>query len=443
MATPAPTGPPRSLRYRILTSLTLWIVVGAIIGLIIGQYAPKFATQAAPTAQIFLRIIQFVVFPLVFSSLVVAIASNDNLKATGVLGIKAFIYFEIVALLALVIGLVMVNIAKPGSGLTSDKAYNASSSTFTYANWINHLTPKTWSEATSGELLQTLVAALVFGCAAQQIPKQHKDIIIHFFNAVMLTMFKFVEIIIWTAPVGVLFAVAAAVASAGGLSVLATIGKLVALVYGSLLLFMVVVFGPIFLYLRINPITFIQAMKTPLFIAYTTATSEAALPAAFEALEAFGVSQRIYSFIIPFGYAFNLDGSTLYLSLASIFCAQVVGLDKTIGEQIVLVLMLMVSSKGVAGVRSASIVVLASTLETFGIPNNGIFLIVTADWFMDMARTFTNVFGNCLAAVLMAKVSSEFRVPGWDDVKEIKEEINELQDVEVVEPEISKAEAQV
>ncbi|ORY47476.1 Sodium:dicarboxylate symporter [Rhizoclosmatium globosum] len=339
-----------------------------------------------------------------------------NLKALGRLALKTFIYFEVVTTLALIFGLVAVNTIKPGStGISQGKNYTVDTTqTFTYALWINHLTPKTWGEMMGGsgnsELLQVLVASILFGCATALVPEDHhKRTILNICSAVLNVMFKFVDIVIWLAPLAVMFSIANVVASAGGLSVLSTLGKLVATLYGTCLIFIIVVFGLVCLIFRINPIEFLAAIREPLIIGYTTATSEAALPKVFEALEAYGVSTEVTSFVIPFGYSFNLDGSTLYLSLAAVFCAQAAGVEKTIGEQIVMVLMLMISSKGVAGVRSASIIVLAATVAQFNIPAWPITIILGVDWFMDMMRTFTNVMGNCLAAVAMAKWEGEFR----------------------------------
>ncbi|KDO27002.1 hypothetical protein SPRG_07715 [Saprolegnia parasitica CBS 223.65] len=420
--------PKKTWTRTILTSLTFWIVLGTVIGILIGQFAPAFAKDAAPMAQIFLRPIQFIVFPLVFSSLIVGIAGNNDLKQLGRLSLKSFIYFEIVTTLALIVGLLAVNFVKPGAaGITKKGNYTGSpSSTFTFAHWINHLTPKTWGEMMGGsgssELLQVLVASILVGVATAQTHGHHKQVLLELATAVMEMMFKFVDIVIWTAPLGVCFAVANAI-GANGVGALASLGALVATVYGTLVVFIVVVFGPIFLLCKINPVEFLNAMREPLVIAYTTATSEAALPKVFECLARFGVSPHISAFVVPFGYSFNLDGSTLYLSLAAVFCAQAAGIDKSLGEQVTMVLMLMISSKGVAGVRSASIIVLASTVDQFNIPSWPVALLLGADWLMDMARTFTNVFGNCLASVVMAKLEGEFRKDGWE--KNLESEIDE------------------
>ncbi|EGZ09215.1 hypothetical protein PHYSODRAFT_339580 [Phytophthora sojae] len=417
MDPPAPE--PKSWKHKVLTSLTFWIIVGMVIGIILGEFAPTFSEKAAPMKNIFLRPIQFVVFPLVFSSLVVGIADQKDMKQLGRLALKSIIYFEVVTTLALIIGLFAVNIVKPGKvGITEGDAYDSdSTSSFTFETWIEHLTPKTWGEMMGGEgsseLLQVLVAAILTGIATSMLNEHHKNLILEFARAILEMMFKFVDIVIWSAPVGVCFAIADAIAS-NGLSALGGLGALIATVYVTIILFIVVVFGAVCLLFKINPVEFLVAMKEPLIIAYTTATSEAALPKVFEALEKYGVSTHISGFVVPFGYSFNLDGSTLYLSLGSVFCAQAAGVHKSIGEQIVMVLMLMVSSKGVAGVRSAAIIVMASTLDQFDIPSWPVALILGVDWIMDMLRTFTNVMGNCLASVAMAKTENAFRTEEWE-----------------------------
>ncbi|KAG1712369.1 hypothetical protein DVH05_000116 [Phytophthora capsici] len=409
----------KSWARKVLTSLTFWIIVGMVIGIILGQFAPTFSEKAAPMKNLFLRTIQFIVFPLVFSSLVIGIADQKDMKQLGRLAIKSIIYFEVITTIALIIGLLAVNIAKPGKvGITEGDAYDdESSTTFTFEIWIEHLTPKTWGEMMGGsgssELLQVLVAAVLTGVATSKLREEHKRLIIDFARAILEMMFKFVDIIIWTAPVGVCFAIADAIGS-NGLSALGSLGALVGTVYVTIAIFILVIFGGVCLLFKISPVEFLIAMKEPLIIAYTTATSEAALPKVFDALEKYGVATHISGFVVPFGYSFNLDGSTLYLSLASVFCAQAAGVHKSVGEQIVMVLMLMISSKGVAGVRSASIIVLASTLDQFDIPSWPVALILGVDWIMDMLRTLTNVMGNCLASVVMAKLENEFRTEEWE-----------------------------
>ncbi|KAL3671075.1 hypothetical protein V7S43_004257 [Phytophthora oleae] len=404
----------KSWARKVLTSLTFWIIVGMVIGIILGQFAPTFSEKAAPMKNLFLRTIQFIVFPLVFSSLVIGIADQKDMKQLGRLAIKSIIYFEVITTIALIIGLLAVNIVKPGKvGVTEGDAYDdESSTTFTFEIWIEHLTPKTW--------------------ATSKLREEHKRLIIDFARAILEMMFKFVDIIIWTAPVGVCFAIADAIGS-NGLSALGSLGALVGTVYVTIAIFILVVFGGVCLLFKINPIEFFIAMKEPLIIAYTTATSEAALPKVFEALEKYGVATHISGFVVPFGYSFNLDGSTLYLSLASVFCAQTAGVHKSVGEQIVMVLMLMISSKGVAGVRSAAIIVMASTLDQFDIPSWPVALILGMDWIMDMLRTLTNIMGNCLAAVVMAKLENEFgMLNGEDKVSVIEGKVSHLSAVSAV-----------
>ncbi|KAF0734261.1 hypothetical protein Ae201684P_003277 [Aphanomyces euteiches] len=411
---------PKSLTRKILTSLTFWLIVGTALGILLGSEAPNFSEKAAPTANLFLRPIQFTVFPLVFSSLVHGIAGQSDLKSLGRVALKAFIYFEVVTTFALLLGLLAVNVAKPG---VSDfgKTVNTTTTKATalsYATWINHLAPKTWGEMMGGsgtsELLQVLVAAVLFGTSTAFANKEAKTKILEISEAVMLVMFKFVDIVIWTAPIGVCFSVASAIASNGGLHVLASLGKLIATYYVTAAIFMLVVFGPILWYLKLSPLEFLQGMREPLLIAYTTATTEAALPKVIESLDAFGVSEHITAFIVPFGYSFNLDGAALYLTMGSMFCAQAAGVHKTLGEQMVMFLLLIVSSKGVAGVRASSIVVIAATLDQFDIPAWTVGLILGGDWFIDMGRAFVSVFGNCLATILMAKLEGEFRKEGWN-----------------------------
>ncbi|KAG9400508.1 hypothetical protein AC1031_010727 [Aphanomyces cochlioides] len=391
-----------SLAKRILKSLTFWIIVGTAIGIILGSQAPSFSIKAAPTANLFLRPVQFVVFPLVMSTLVIGIAGHSNLKALGWLALKSVLYFEVVTTIALALGLIAVNVSQPGdAGFNKAKDPNLNpSSTFTYAIWINHLTPKTWGEMMGGS-----------GSTALADDKSKKRIL-DFADAVMQVMFKFVEIVIWAAPVGVCFSIANAIAKNGGLSVISSLGQLVATLYVTLIVFVVVVFGTIFWLIKLNPIEFVRGMQEPLLIAFTTATSEAALPKVFEALDTFGVSPHITAFVVPFGYSFNLDGGALYMTMAAVFCAQAAGVHKSVGEQIVMLLLVMVSSKGIAGVRSGNLVVIAAALEQFDIPAWAMGLIVGVDWFLDMGRTFVNVFGNCLAAVVMAKLEGKFRKHG-------------------------------
>jgi proton glutamate symport protein len=303
------------------------------------------------------------VFPLVFSSLVVGIASQQDMKQLGRLAIKSIIYFEVVTTIAMLIGLLAANIIKPGSvGLEEGEAYDDSSSTFTFETFIKHLTPMMLGGSGSSELLQVLVASILVGVSTAFIREEPKQRIIEFARAVLEMMFKFVDVVIWTA--GVCFAVANSIGK-NGLSSLSSLGALVAPTHGALVVIFVVVFVPIFIYFKINISEFFAAMREPLAIAFTTSSSEAALPKVFECLEKYGVSSHVLAFVIPFGYSFNLDAGAMNLALCSMFCEQAAGVHKTVGERVVMVLVMMVSSKGIAGVRSANIVVLASTITQF------------------------------------------------------------------------------
>ncbi|POM69957.1 Dicarboxylate/amino acid:cation (Na or H) symporter (DAACS) family protein [Phytophthora palmivora] len=273
----------------------------------------------------------------------------------------------------------------------------------------------------SSELLQVLVASVLVGVSTAYIRDESKRLIVEFARAVLEMMFKFVNIVIWTAPVGVCFAVANSIGK-NGVSSLSSLGALVATTYGALVVIFVVIFVPIFVYFKINIHEFFVAMREPLAIGFTTASSEAALPKVFECLEEYGVSPHVLAFVVPFGYSFNLDAGAMNLALCSLFCAQAAGIHKTVGEQIVMALMMMVSSKGIAGVRSANIVVLASTITQFDIPSWPVALILGVDWLSDMARTFTNITGNCLAATVMAKLENEFRTDEWKHKRHVQEE---------------------
>ncbi|OWZ18847.1 Dicarboxylate/amino acid:cation (Na or H) symporter protein [Phytophthora megakarya] len=273
----------------------------------------------------------------------------------------------------------------------------------------------------SSELLQVLVASVLVGVATAHTREEHKRLVIKFARAVLEMMFKFVDIIIWTAPLGVCFAVANSVGK-NGVSSLSSLGVLVATTYGALLVIFVTVLVPIFIFFRINIPEFFVAIREPLAIAFATASSEAALPKVFECLEEYGVSSHVLAFVVPFGYSFNLDAGAMYLALCSMFCAQAAGIDKTIGEQVIMVLMMMISSKGIAGVRSANIVVLASTITQFDIPLWPVALLLGVDWFSDPGRTFINVTGNCLAATVMAKLENEFRTDEWKQKQCVQED---------------------
>ena len=393
-------------------SLTQWIFVGMGVGLLVGWLAPEFAVNLRPFSTVFLRLIKSIVAPLIFATLVVGIAGHGDLKQVGRMGVKAIVYFEVVTTIALVIGLVVVNVIKPGVGATLHAAEGMGdlvAKKQSFGDVLTHVFPQSFFEAAAnGEVLQVVVFTLIFSIALAMVAKEKREIILQFCDSLAETMFKFTNIVMKYAPVGVAAAIAVTVGNKG-LSVLINLGLLVVSLYVALVIFVVFVFGGVALMARIPIRRFLNAVKEPALIAFSTSSSEAALPKAMLAMEAFGVPRRIVSFVIPTGYSFNLDGSSLYLSLAAMFVAQAAGIDLSIGQQCVIVLTLMLTSKGVAGVSRAALVVLAGTLSSFGLPLEGVAVLLGVDQLMDMGRTMVNVVGNCLATVVVARWEGEFK----------------------------------
>jgi Na+/H+-dicarboxylate symporter len=393
-------------------SLTQWIFVGMASGLLIGWLAPEFAVNLRPFSTVFLRLIKSIVAPLIFATLVVGIAGHGDLKQVGRMGVKAIVYFEVVTTIALVIGLVVVNVIKPGVGATLHAAEGMGdlvAKKQTFGDVLTHVFPQSFFEAAAnGEVLQVVVFTLIFSIALAMVAKEKREIILQFCDSLAETMFKFTNIVMKYAPVGVAAAIAVTVGNKG-LSVLINLGLLVMSLYIALIIFVVFVFGGVMLMFRIPIRQFFNAVKEPALIAFSTTSSEAALPKAMLAMEALGVPRRIVSFVIPTGYSFNLDGSSLYLSLAAMFIAQAAGIDLSIGQQCIIVLTLMLTSKGVAGVSRAALVVLAGTLASFGLPLEGVAVLLGVDQLMDMGRTMVNVIGNCLATVVVARWEGEFK----------------------------------
>lgn len=395
-------------------SLTQWIFVGMGVGLVIGWLAPDVAVELRPLSTIFLRLIKSIVAPLIFATLVVGIAGHGDLKQVGRMGVKALVYFEVVTTLALVIGLIVVNVMKPGVGASLQAATSAGeliAKKQTFGDVLIHVFPQSFFQAAAeGEVLQVVVFTLLFSFALAMVAKEKRDVILSFCESLAETMFKFTNIVMKYAPVGVAAAIAVTVGNKG-LPVLINLGMLIICLYISLILFIVLVLGTVALIARVPIRQFINAVKEPALIAFSTTSSEAALPKAMLAMEGMGVPRRIVSFVIPTGYSFNLDGTSLYLSLAAIFIAQAAGVDLSMGQQIIIVLTLMLTSKGVAGVSRAALVVLAGTVSSFGLPLEGVAVLLGVDQLMDMGRTMVNVIGNCLATVVIARWEGEFK-PG-------------------------------
>jgi proton glutamate symport protein len=385
------------------------LALGIIAGWIVSEYNPAASVYFRPFSQLFLRMIKMVIAPLIFATLVAGIAGAGHVKVVGRMGLRAIIYFEVVTTLALIIGLVAVNIMKPGVGVNLPTG-TKSEITATAQTWdqiLLHVVPESVIRAMAeGDVLQIVVFSIIFAVALGMIGEKGKPVV-QWCEAVAETMFKFTNIVMHYAPIGVGAAIAYTVGH-GGLGVLYNLGLLVLTLYLALTVFILVVLLPIAIMFKVPIRKFLKAVKEPAVIAFSTTSSEAALPRAMEVLERLGVPRRIVSFVLPLGYSFNLDGTTLYLSLAAVFVAQAAGVQLTVGHQITMLLTLMLTSKGVAGVPRASLVILAGTLASYGLPLEGVTLILGVDELMDMARTMVNVIGNCLATVVIAKWEGEF-----------------------------------
>jgi proton glutamate symport protein len=388
-----------------------WILVGLIAGIVAGaivaRVAPGRAELFRPFATLFLRLIKMIIAPLIFSSLVAGIAGAGHARAVGRMGLRALVYFEVVTALALVVGLGAVNLVQPGRGVVLPPPSAAAESLpVAHAqHWddiLLHAVPESIVQAMAqNDVLQLVIFAIAFALAVGSIGEKGRPVVA-LAESVTEAMFKLTHGIMHYAPIGVGAAIAYTVGK-GGLGVLWHLAALVATLYGALVVFLLCVLVPVALIARIPLVRFVKAIREPALIAFSTTSSEAALPRAMEVLEELGVPRRIVAFILPLGYSFNLDGSTLYLSLASIFVAQAAGVHLTAGQQITMLLTLLLTSKGVAGVPRASLVILAGTLASYKLPLEGITLILGVDNLMDMARTTVNVIGNCLATMVIAR----------------------------------------
>ncbi len=391
-------------------------------GIVLGMVAPDVAKELGPVSKIFLNLIKSIIAPLVFATLVYGIAGTGSAKAMGRIGVKAIVYFEVATTAALFIGLAAVNLVKPGQGinLPFEKATLAANKV-TLAGTLEHTFPSSVIDAMAkGEVLQIVVFAFIFGTACISIGAKAKNVV-DWCKSLSDIMFEYTKYVMYFAPFGVGAAMAVTVGSKG-LGVLFNLGILIATLFASLLIFVVVVLGAVVYFFKIPLRRFIQAVKDPYVIAFSTASSEAALPLALENMERFGVPKHIVSFVLPTGYSFNLDGSTLYLSLASVFVAQAAGVDLTIGQQLVMMLTLMLTSKGVAAVPRASMVVLSGTLASFNLPLEGVALLLGVDTILDMARTSVNLLGNCLATAAVARWEGyDFPTGDLEPVAEVTE----------------------
>jgi proton glutamate symport protein len=393
------------------SSLTYWIFFAMLLGGEIGLDRPHFAEHLRVFSDIFLRLIKVIVAPLIFGTLVTGIAGHGNLRGVGRIGIKSLIYFEIVTTLALFIGLGAINITRAGEGLTmpatSEVVTAQNAPPLHWDDFLLHVFPENLAKSVAeNQILQVAVFAVIFGIALARIPEAKRVPMLKFCESLTETMFSFTNIVMYYAPVGVGAAMAYTVAHVG-IGVLLPLGKLLLTGYAALAAFLLFVLLPIAWFAKLPIKRFAQAVAEPATIAFATSTSEAALPRAMECMEAFGVPRRIVAFVVPAGYSFNLDGSSLYLALASVFVAQAAGVHMPVGEQLFMVFTLMLTSKGVAGVPRAVLVVLLATVGIFHLPTEPIFIILGIDALMDMARTAVNVIGNCLASAVIARWEGE------------------------------------
>ena len=372
-------------------------------GIVLGVVAPDIAKELAPVSNVFLRLIKSIIAPLVFATLVYGIAGTGSAKTMGRIGLKSIVYFEIVTTVALFLGLAAVNLVKPGVGVNlPHETSNIVATKVTLAGMLEHTFPTSIIDAMAkGEVLQIVIFAFIFGTACTTIGTKAKTVV-DWCKSLSDIMFEYTKYIMYVAPFGVGAAMAVTIGNKG-IGVLFNLGQLIATLYVSLVIFIVVVLGAVVVIFKIPIRRFIQAVKDPYILAFSTASSEAALPLAMENMERFGVPKHIVSFVLPTGYSFNLDGTTLYLSLASVFIAQAAGVDMSFGQQLVMMLTLMLTSKGVAAVPRASMVVLSGTLASFNLPLEGVALVMGVDTIMDMARTSVNLLGNCLATAAVAK----------------------------------------
>jgi proton glutamate symport protein len=411
-----PRGPAGGRWYQL--SLGKQILVGVILGIGLGWLKPEWAQRTVLLRDIFLHLIQMMIAPLVFASIVQGIAGTGDMKRVGRIGVKALLYFEVLTGLALVVGLGAVNLFHPGagvvlSGATSTLGAIAQTKPKTLAETVLHVFPTSVLDAMArGDVLQIVAFSVIFALALGSVGEVGQPVLI-WCESLRQTMFAFAKLIMKFAPVGVAAAIAVSVGHQG-VAVLLSLGKIVLTLYVALLFFIVVVFGSVITILRIPLRPFIRAVAEPFTIAFATANSEAALPDAFARMERFGVPRGIVGFVLPMGYSFNLDGSTLHLAVASIFIAQAAettsGVHFGLVNQILMMLTLMLTSKGVAAVPRASVVVLIAAAQSFNLPLEGVAMILGVDAFMDMARTSVNVLGNCLASVVVAKWENEFDV---------------------------------
>lgn len=394
-------------------SLTTWILVSIIVGAEIGNDWPGIAVNLRVLSLIFLNLIRTIIAPLLFATLVVGIAGHPDLRQVGRMGVKALVYFEAVTTLALFIGLAAINISHAGVGIamaqSSTTALPTPAPPQSLSDAILHIFPENIAKAIAeGQILQIVVFSIIFGIALALVDETKRRPVLSFCQSLSETMFKFTNIVMLFAPVGVGAAIAYTVGTVG-FGVLVNLFTLLATLYVALLSFILCVLLPVALLAKVPLRRFVKAVAEPVSIAFATTSSEAALPRAMEEMERIGVPRQIVAFVIPAGYSFNLDGSSIYLSLASVFVAQAAGIHMSFGQQLLMVFTLILTSKGLAGVPRAALVVLLGTVASFHLPAEPVVVLLGIDALMDMGRTSVNVLGNCLASVVIARWEGEFR----------------------------------
>ena len=391
-------------------SLTTWVFIAMMAGVVIGIDFPSVAKELNVTGKIFLRLVKMIIAPLLFATLVVGIAGHSNLKQVGRMGLKAIIYFEVVTTLALFIGLAAINISQAGAGIVKPETIEKPETLPDAGKHFQlyEIVPENIAKAVSeNNVLQVVIFSILFAIAISMCDEQYKRPVVRFAEILAEVMFKLTNLVMLFSPIAVGGAIAYTVGTMG-LGIFRNFGLLLLTLAGALLFFLFGVLLPIALYFKVPLKKFLQAVEEPVTVAFATASSDAALPKAMSAMEKLGVHKKVYSFVLPMGYSFNLDGTTLYLSLAAIFVAQASGMQLPFSTQLYILLTLMLTSKGVAGVAKASFVILLGTVATFHLPEWPVYMIFGVDAIMDMARTSVNVLGNCLATVIIAKSEGEF-----------------------------------
>lgn len=407
------------------SKLTALIFIALVLGVVVGHFAPDFAVKMRPFATIFLRMVKMIIAPLLFATLVVGISGHDDAKSLGKIGLKTIVYFEIVTTLALIIGLTMANFFKPGVGFVNGSSVHAlhmqevgllaaSHAHTSVSQMVTDIFPTSIVDAMAqGNLLQIVVFSIFFALAICAVGKRAQPVL-DLLNSVSQIMFKFTEYVMYFAPLGIFGAIAATV-GANGLTVLKSYFKVIGALYAALAVFVLLVLIIACKIVKISFRNLLRALQEPALLAFTTASSEAAFPKAMEIMERFGVPKKIVGFVMPTGYTFNLDGSTLYLAMGVIFSSQIVGINLDLNQQLIIMLALMLTSKGIAGVPRVSLIVLAGTLASFNIPILGVAILLGIDQILDMGRTTVNLIGNCVATVVIARWEKCF---DYDKMKE-------------------------